>query len=409
MIRKLKTKFIILAMSSLFILLTVIVAGMNVINYSSLVEEADEILVFLSQNKGTFPVLNNNNKENMRFPSRMSPETPYESRYFSVLLNETGDVMLTETSRIISVNDTDAREHAIEVMDSRNERGFIGDFRYLRSVEDGNTRIIFLDCGRRLDVFHTFLSVSIEMALVGLIAIFIAIVFFSGKIVKPVAESYEKQKRFITDAGHEIKTPLTIINANVDLLEMDMEDNDCLNDIRQQAERLTALTNELVYLARMEEAETSLEKVEIPISDIIQETAVGFKAIARTQEKEFICNIQPMVSMEGNHKAIQQLISILLDNALKYSPKGGIVAVHFAKANRKCQLNIYNTTEMQIDPTSLNHVFERFYRSDNSRNSETGGHGIGLSVAKSIVAAHGGKIWAWTKDSTSFNITIEFS
>lgn len=409
MIKRLKVKFVILAMSSLVLLMTVIVTGMNVINYTTLVEEADEILWFLSQNKGAFPVLKDNNKEHMRYPSKMSPETPYESRYFSVLLNETGNVMLTETSRIISVNDADARECAVEVVESENECGFIGDFRYLRSIEDGNIRITFLDCGRKLDVYHTFLYTSIGMAFVGLVIIFVVILFYSGKIVKPVAESYEKQKRFITDAGHEIKTPLTIINANVDILEMDMEDNDCLNDIRQQAERLTALTNELVYLARMEEAETSLEKVEIPISDIVQETAVGFKAIAQMQEKEFICNIQPMLSMEGNHKAIQQLISILLDNALKYSPKGGIVAVHFARVNRNLQLNIYNTTEMQIEPESLNQVFERFYRSDNSRNSATGGYGIGLSVAKAVVAAHGGKIWAWTKDGKSFNVSVEFS
>ena len=409
MIKRLKVKFVILAMSSLVLLMAVIVTGMNVINYTSLVEEADEILWFLSQNKGAFPVLKDKNKAHMRFPNKMSPETPYESRYFSVLLNENGNVMVTETSRIISVNENAAIEHAEEVMDSKNERGFIGDFRYLRSTEDGNTRITFLDCGRRLDVYRTFLYTSIGMACVGLVTIFVVILFCSGKSVKPVAESYEKQKRFITDAGHEIKTPLTIINANVDLLEMDTEENECLNEVRQQTERLTALTNDLVYLARMEEAENSLEKVEIPISDIIQETVAGFQAIAQTQEKEFVCHIQPMLSMEGNHKAIQQLISILLDNALKYSPKGGIVEVHFARVNRNLQLNIYNTTEMQIEPASLNHVFERFYRSDNSRNSETGGHGIGLSVAKAVVAAHGGKIWACTKDGKSFCVMVEFS
>jgi len=408
MIKRLKVKFVILAMSSLVLLMAVIVTGMNIINYATLVEEADEILGLLSQNKGVFPVLKDNNKEHMRFPNKMSLETPYESRYFSVLLNENGNVMVTETSRIISVNENAAIEHAAEVMDSKNERGFIGDFRYLRSIEDGNTRITFLDCGRRLDVYRTFVYTSIGMAFAGLAIIFVVILIYSEKIVRPVAESYEKQKRFITDAGHEIKTPLTIINANVDLLEMDTEENECLNEIRQQTERLTALTNDLVYLARMEETESSLEKVEIPISDIIQETVAGFKAIAQTQEKEFVYHIQPMLSMEGNHKAIQQMISILLDNALKYSPKGGKVEIYFAKVNRALQLNVCNTTEIQIEPASLKYVFDRFYRSDNSRNSETGGHGIGLSVAKAVVAAHGGKIWAWTRDGKAFCVTVEF-
>ena len=246
------------------------------------------------------------------------------------------------------------------------------------------------------------------MTLAGLAVMFFVIVFFAGKIVRPMAESYEKQKRFITDAGHEIKTPLTIINANVDLLETDPEDADCLHDIRQQTERLTTLTNDLVYLARMEEADTSLEMTNIAVSEMISEAASEFRALAAIQEKEFIYQIQPGLFMRGNDKAIRQLINITIDNALKYSPEGGTVAVHFAQVRHTLQLNIYNTTQTAVNSEELEHVFDRFYRMDHSRNSATGGHGIGLSVAKAIVEAHHGKIHAWSRDGCSFNITCIF-
>lgn len=408
MIRKLKIRFICLAMAALFIVLAVSVVGMNAVNYSTLVREADTILMFLSRNKGIFPNMNDKSMEGRDFPKHFSPETPYESRFFSVLVDKSGKIIHTETSRIFSVDPEQAGEYAQKVFYSGNQSGFAEEYRFLQINEGNATRIIFLDCGRKLDGFYNYLWISIGMTLAGLAVMFFLIVFFAGKIVRPMAESYEKQKRFITDAGHEIKTPLTIINANIDLLEMDPEDADCLRDIRQQAERLTTLTNDLIYLARMEEADASLEMTDIAVSEIISGVASDFRALAAIQEKEFICQIQPGLFMRGNDKAIRQLINITIDNALKYSPEGGTVAVHFTQARRTLQLNIYNTTQTAVNSEELEHVFDRFYRMDNSRNSATGGHGIGLSVAKAIVEAHHGKVHVWSRDGYSFNITCIF-
>lgn len=405
MIRKLKIKFICLAMSALVLMLTVVIVGMNVISYNSVINEADMILSVLSQNKGGFPDMEGSVG---KFPSHMSPEVPYESRYFSVLMDANGAVIRTETSRIVSVDSETAKMYADEALSSGREFGFADAFRYLKSYENDSIRIVFLDCGRKLDAFYDFLWASVSMSIVGLLIIFIVIVFLAGKITQPAAESYEKQRRFITDAGHEIKTPLTIINANVDLLEADPEDTECLNDIRVQADRLTTLTNDLVFLAQMEESDNKPEMVDFPISDVVQEAVASFHALAITQDKEFICQIQPMLSMKGNQKTIQQLVNLLMDNALKYSPAGGTVAVSFAKVNHALQLNVYNTTDNPVESKNLNQVFERFYRTDCSRNSETGGHGIGLSVAKAIVDIHEGKIQAWTQDGYSFNVTCSF-
>lgn len=406
MIKKLKIKFIVLSMTSLFMLLLIIVAGMNIINYTSVCREADDILSLISQNKGVFPDFKG--KGPNRLPRNMSPELQFESRYFSVLLDDSGNLIHVETSRIISVDTAMAIEYAENVLDKGKNRGFINNFRFVQSSEGNTTRIIFLDHGRKLDSFYHFLFISAVMALAGFIVVFFIISFCAGRITRPIAESYEKQKRFITDAGHEIKTPLTIINTNADILEMDIGKNECLEDIQQQSKRLTSLVNDLVYLARMEESENSLQMIEFPISEVIQEIAMPFKTLALADNKDFVCNVQPMLSMRGNDKSIKQLVSILMDNALKYSPRGGAISFNFIRQNKTLSLTVFNTTQTDVNPEELKYVFDRFYRTDKSRNSETGGHGIGLSVAKAIVTAHGGKIHASTKDGHSFQITVTF-
>ena len=365
MIKKLKIRFICLAMASLFVVLAVSVIGMNAINYSTIVKDADDVLTFLSRNQGVFPEAEGTmpnehkapNAPNAQIaPKRFSPETPYESRYFSVLIDESGNIIRTDTRRIFSVDSESAGEYAEKVYASGKKSGFIDEYRYLQSVEGNFTRVIFLDCGRKLDGFYTYLWISIGMTLAGLAVMFMVIVFFAGKIVRPIAESYEKQKQFITDAGHEIKTPLTIINANVDLLEDDPEDADCLQDIRQQAQRLTALTNDLVYLARMEETDRPPEMTDIAVSEIISETAAAFRAPALMQEKEFICKIKSGLFMTGNDKAIRQLVNITLDNALKYSPEGGKIEIRFEQVRRTLQLSVCNTTEAAVNSEELEHV-----------------------------------------------------
>lgn len=407
MIKKLRMKFIALSMAALFILLTMILSGINIINYKTVVSEADDTLYLLARNKGDFP--NMDNKIPAPMPRGISPETPYESRYFSVLLDKQNHIIQTDTGKIKSVDTDLAMDYASQVISSNKTQGFIENYRFVSFSEDnGSTRITFLDCRLKIHSFRTFLLVSFAMALIGYLLFFFFILFFSGKIIRPVAESYEKQKRFITDAGHEIKTPLTIIRADIDVLEMDCEENEWLQDIKKQTDRLTALTNDLVYLARMEEEDNTIPKFEFPFSDVVYEAASSFQALAQIQEKEFICHIQPMLTFTGNDKAIHQLVGILLDNALKYSPKNGRITLTVEKHNRSLMLSVYNTTVNPVNKSELPLIFERFYRMDPSRDSKSGGYGIGLSVAKAIVSAHKGKILADTADEHSLQITVIF-
>lgn len=407
MIRKIKVKFIALSMTALLVLLAVIVTGMNIINYNAIIADADDTLELLSQNKGTFPDFSGDKKSSI--PRNMSQETPYETRYFSVLLDPDGDVKQTDTSRIKAIDTDAAIVYANSVLSGNQDSGFLEAYRFIVYKEGKLTRITFLDCGRKIDSFQRFLSSSILMALAGYILFFLVIVFFSNKILQPVTESYEKQKRFITDAGHEIKTPLTIIKANVDVLELEMGENEWLEGIQNQVSRLSTLTNDLVYLSRMEEAEDSMPLIAFPFSDVVLETASAFQALAQTQNKAFACSVQPMLTLVGNEKAIRQLVDILMDNAMKYSPEGGQVSLTVQKQGRQIRLSVFNTACAPVSKENLNRLFDRFYRMDTSRSSQTGGYGIGLSVAKAIVSAHNGKISATSKDGQSLEITVHFS
>lgn len=422
MIRRLRRKLILASMASLAVVLLVILGGVNLMSYAKVVSDADAVLAVLDANGGSFPQPHEGAAERPEgnappdsppegrkdpFGQRgMSPETPYESRFFSVLLDGEGQVLQMDTGQIAAVDEEDAAAYARAAAASGSGAGFVGDYRYLLREDPEGSWVIFLDCSRSLSGFRTTLLASAGLAAVGLLAVLTLLLILSSRIVRPVAESYEKQKRFITDAGHELKTPMTIISADADLLELECGENQWLTDIRRQAQRLTGLTNDLIYLSRMEEEQPGLPCIEFPLSDVAEEMAQSFLAPARSQGKVLSLRIRPMLSYTGDEKAIRQLLSILLDNALKYSPAGGTLALTLEKQGRGVALTVSNTTARPVDRDKLSRLFDRFYRADPSRSSETGGYGLGLSIARSIVAAHRGKIRAESPDGRSLTVVV---
>lgn len=406
MIKKLQRKFILLSMSALLLVLTIIIAGINIVNYNAVTKEADKLLSIITENKGEFPM--EPDKFGDRLPPGMSPEIPYESRFFSVVMDtKTNQILFVETSRIISVDKQAAISYADAAIEKEKTIGFIKNFRYQIHADNTFTRITFLDCGRKLDAYYNFLFASIAISLIGYIVVFAFIAFFSNRIIRPISESYEKQKRFITDASHEIKTPLTIISADTDVLEMELGENEWLADIKKQITQLTELTNDLVFLSRMEENENTLPMIDFPFSEVVMETVTSFQGLAHKQEKEIECIIPPMLTLRGNEKSIRQLISILLDNAIKYSPLHGKISLVVEEQNKFIQLTVINTTTQTIASEQLKLIFDRFYRVDASRNSKTGGHGVGLSIAKAIVEAHHGKLQASAPKENTLQITVK--
>ncbi len=405
MIKRLRFKFIGASMLALALVLLAILGGINWMSYRKVVSDADFILSVLAANQGDFPQRAAPAEDaarrgpqpggDMLAPRHaFSDETPYESRFFSVLLDEAGQVLATDTGKIAAVGAVDAAEYARQVLKTGRKSGFWGVYRYLCSAEASGDRVIFLDCSRGLSDFYTVLAASVLLSLLGLLAVWLLLLIFSGRIVKPVAESYEKQRRFVTDAGHEIKTPLTIMGADADLLELECGPSEWLADIRRQVQRLTGLTNDLIYLSRMDEERPQLQRIEFPVSDTVEELVQSFQGPARARGITLEARLQPLLSLTGDEKAIRQLVSVLLDNAVKYAPAGGDVAVRLEKAGRFVRLTVENSTEQPVEKQHLAHLFDRFYRTDASHNSATGGYGLGLSIAQSITAAHKGRIRA---------------
>lgn len=405
MIKRLRIRFIVVSMLSLLLVLLLIMGTVNLLNYRKVVQEADETLLILQENGGIFP-----KKEGGKWmqeepgPRPMSPELPYESRYFSVLLSSAGDVISADTGKIAAIDTETAVAFAQRLWQSGRTHGFISHYRYARQIGEEGVRFIFLDCGRSLDTFRSFLLASCVISLIGLLAVLGLIALFSKRIVRPVAESYEKQKRFITDAGHELKTPLTIIDADAAVLEMEVGESDWLRDIQAQTKRLAGLTSDLIYLSRMEE-ENQLRIIDFPLSDLAEETVRSFQAMAKLQGKRFTAEIEPMLSFHGDEKEIRQLLSILLDNALKYSEPEGWISFVLKRQEKKLLLSVENSTRAAL-PDRLEQLFDRFYRAEQSRNSQTGGYGLGLSIAKAIVQAHKGRIYALHSGKDALRIEV---
>lgn len=405
MIKKLRIKLITASMISLFLVLFVIGGIVGILNYQKIVRDADRILEILEENSGTFPQMFSESKKNDM--TEMSPEIPYESRYFSVLFDEEGTIILSDTSKIVSIDTEKAIEYASEIWEREAEKGFLDNYRYRRCSDNGEVRIIFLDCRRQLDNFQNFLFTTFSVSAIGLLSVLALMFYLSARIVKPFSDNYEKQKRFITDAGHELKTPLTIIDADTEILEMDLGENEWLQDIQGQTKRLADLTNALVTLSRVEEGQNRNVKVEFPLSDMVEEAVHAFQAPAKVLEKNLTAAIAPMISMNGDEKAIRELITILLDNAVKYTNEKGQISVTLEKKRNRIYLSVLNTTEY-ISKEQISHLFDRFYRTDTSRNSQTGGYGLGLSIAAATVDAHKGKIITETEDEKSLGITVIF-
>ena len=347
MIKKVKKRFILLTLASILLLFSILVAAMNLVNYRYVVRESDNLLEFLSRNHGTFPEPGGDHKEPL--PPHMSPEIPYETRYFSVLFREDGAVLSVETSRIASVDREAAVRLAKEALRLDRTKGSVENYRFCQREEGDMIRITFLDHRSKMDACFRYFLFSVFSSGITFVIVSLIILLFANRLIRPISESYEKQTQFIANAGHEIKTPLTIINANVDILEMEYGSNEGFDEVRTQSERLASLTEELVLLTRMEEAENALRLIEFPVSEVVEDATAHFKVIAANENLLLQTDIKPMLSMHGDQKAIAQLVSILMDNAMKYTPTGGTVSISLKKQSRGVALSIWNDTKQPVD------------------------------------------------------------
>lgn len=397
MIQKLRIRFIVAAAVSLLIVSSLSMLMITLANHQGIKHDADSVLQILHRLAGRLPEIAEEFDWESAGPRYRSPELPFEIRFFSVLLDAKGEKISSETDQIFSIDEQNIMLYAASALQQQKDFGFVDDYRYMRKAEGENIRLVFLDCGRMLTGFRQMIFNSLWITLAVISCVILLLTFLSSRIARPVAQSYEKQKRFITDAGHELKTPITIIQTDAELLSMEIDGNEWLRDIQAQAGRLSSLTSDLIYLARMEE-DQQLPMIAFPLSDVVEETAASFETAAKAHGQTLLQEIQASIECVGNEKAIRQLVSVLMDNAIRYAPAGSHIRLRLGTSARQIRLAIQNPAP-HLTPENLENLFERFYRADTSRNSQDGGHGIGLSVAKAIVSAHGGRISAALKDN----------
>ena len=399
MIKNLRRRFILTSMVAVVIVISIMMVVINIVNYTQIVNSADNVLELLEENGGFFPQREMKPPPNMT----MTAETPYESRFFTVFINNSGEVAMINTGSIAAVGSKDAVEMATTILDSGKISGFSGVYRYSVSSSQLGSMVIFLDRSRELDSLNNTLITSLGVAVCAIVGIFFLVLIFSKRAVRPIAESYARQKRFITDASHELKTPLAVINASTEVLELTSGENEWTKSIHNQVERLASLTEGMVALTRLDEESNKLMMTEFSMSDAVAESVEPFVALASQEGKTITADIQQGLSYSGNEDSIRKLLGILIDNAIKYSTPNSEIGVTMKASGKSVLLQVKNQAQ-STEKGPHDEMFERFYRADSSR-SDIKGYGIGLSIAREICRVHKGQISARSDDGVSLIIT----
>ena len=419
MVNALKKKFIIITIISVVIVFAVILGVINIVNYSRVAKDADNVVSFLAMNDGRFNTpgegellppgegegelppdkWNRDDFDKSLEEYKLNKETPYSTRFFSVRFN-LDESTTCDLKQIAAISQEEAISMANEAISSNKDSGYIGNYRY-KVVNDGSM-VIFVDCTQQLDYAQNFFLISIIVAFSATVAIFVLILLISNKVVKPIAESYEKQKQFITDASHELKTPLTIISANNEITEIEHGESDSTKAITKQVSRMTSMVKNLTALARLDEA-TEAEKADLNLTAISNEMIELFRPALTTNERVIECSIEDGIIYRGEEKLIRQLLSVVLENAAKYAKTK--TSFNLSKNGQKIIILAKNDAEGIVEG-DMNKCFERFYRESTARASGIEGSGIGLSIAKEIVKKHKGSISAFGDCNGCFNIKI---
>ena len=277
------------------------------------------------------------------------------------------------------------------IIDSGEQSGFYKNLMFEVRSDDLSTSIVIIDISNDMSITRTMLVVSLIIILFSIIFVFIFTYYLSKWAIKPVKNAFENQQRFISDASHELKTPLTVISANADVLESETGSNKWLENIKCQSVIMNELVHNLLDLAKLDETAEDMERTDMDLSSIVLNKSLEFECTAFEEGKVFEQDIMPDIRYYGNEESIRHLVSILADNAIKHSNQNGLIRISLTKNGNKKILQVFNTGN-SIKDCDKDKIFNRFYRSDESRSRSTGGYGLGLSIAKSIVDAHDGTI-----------------
>ncbi len=374
--------------------------------------QADQITAMISENNGTVPQLKDykqqqkNSQSFERYFNNYNEDSAYRTRFFRIFLDEDKKVTNVNMDHIAAVDEKKAVRMTKIAMLRRGKVGLVGSYRYRKEYKDGQVRsIIFLDCKENQSFYH--LAVTITITVSTLLTCLITVIFAiaSKRAVRPFEINSNRQKQFITDASHELKTPLAIISANAEVLQYKGDGNEWTQNIIDQTKHMGKLINQLLVLAKLDEVQEKSEKQEADLKLLLEETIEPFEEVATQKKVTLKLHLEEGVTIRVNREQIAQLVSILTENAAKYVNDGGKIVWRLTKTQHGAVLVVKNTTEKELPDTKR--MFDRFYRSDSSRSSKTGGQGIGLSIAKKIVDSHKGSITAKAGDGmVTFRVSL---
>lgn len=277
------------------------------------------------------------------------------------------------------------------IIESGETSGMHNNMMFEVTQDDLSTVVVVIDISNDMSLMRSMLIISATIFTLSVIFVLIFTYYLSKWAIMPVKNAFENQQRFISDASHELKTPLTVISANADVLESETGNNKWLDNIKSQAAVMSSLVHDLLDLAKLDETADDMIKTQFDLSSIVLNKALEFECTAFEADKVFEQEIMPDILYYGNEESIKHLVSILIDNAIKHSNKNGLIRVTLTTDGNKKIFRVFNTGN-SIKNNEMDKIFNRFYRSDESRNRATGGYGLGLSIAKSITEAHSGTI-----------------
>ncbi|MBO7355035.1 MAG: HAMP domain-containing histidine kinase [Lachnospiraceae bacterium] len=416
MLKEMRIRVIVAAMLAFSAVIIIIAASVNIVNYVVSIRGADETLAAImrfeegAERDMPVPVPPGppdrieDNANAAQFMMFQDVERNYMTRFFAVHFDADGEVDRISREFIATIDSADALDYAGEVLNGGKTRGFKGAFRYAVLRSEEGTIVAFLNVSREQESMRSLLKLSLAIIGISLPVVFVLVSIFSGRAIRPIANNIRQQKQFITDASHELKTPLTSISTSMDVITMERGEDEWTANIRAQIKRMSKLVGELVTLSRLDEDIPLPDKEEFSLSNIAWEVAQGYEIQAKSLDKEFVTDIAEDMTMTGVKTSVSQMLSVLLDNAIRYSDDKGKISLRVFKKGGRSVIEVFNTCDYK-EPPDTSRLFDRFYRPDSSRSTETGGYGVGLAIAKAVAEAHGGTISASCPDGKTMTIT----
>ena len=396
MIKKLRVKFILVSLLSILFVLSITIASINIYNYSKMIRDIDRSMT---------QIVNRESGDAMMGGMQPPMDNIMREHYILVSYNEDGSVNRSDLNHIFFLSNEEALNLANSIYSGSSDTGKTNNLYYKKIEKNNITYVVLIDAKDRTQSINDFLVSSILISSISYLVIALLIILSSKVVFRVSEESYKKQKTFITNASHELKTPLTIISTDLEIIEMDSGKNEWTLSIKDQVNRLTTMTNQLVILSRLDEGELSKYPFEVfSLSDSANECIESFIPTFKKENINLTYDIKDDININANKYLIDELFYIFMDNARKYTKNNGSANVSIYKDNKNKTIISFSNDINEDDDVDEKLLFERFYRSSSTKKE---GSGIGLSIAKEIINLHKGNVKA-IKENNILKFIISF-